>query len=403
MSRQAGVVTAAARSRAGRARRRPRSPPGRRSAGPSPVIQGARLRPSTPGAGTGRPRRSRIVGATSACWACRCTTLPLAIPGTRTIRGTSSISACRVLPCSQPPCSRNSSPWSETKTITVSSQQPAPAEEVEQLAEGRVVGGDLGVVEVQQVPEHLRRGRDLPLLDPAQEVHPGEALVLHAGGEALPEGERGSVGGVRLHGVEIEEEGRVPLPSRSQPAGGRGVDVGRRAVLPRQQLVGLEPLAEAEAARHVAVGDEPRGAVPLLPQPLGQGDGLPGEDVPPAVDAVGAGQQAGEEGGGGGAGPGGLGHGVPEEGRLAGEGVDARRDRPRVAVAAEVVRPQGVHEIEDDVARPALGGWPAGGAAGAAVAWRGRRCQPAVAGPARPAVAARGRSPPAPRLSRARR
>ncbi len=232
-------------------------------------------------------------------------------------------------------------------------QKPAPAEEVEQLAEGRVVGGDLGVIEVQEVPEHLRRGRDLSLFDPVQEVHPDEALVPHAGGEALPERERGSIGGVRLHGVEIEEEGSVPLPLGPQPAGGLGVDVGRRAVFPRQELVGLEPLAQAEAARHIAVGDEPGGLVPPLPQALRQGDGLPGEDVPPAVDAMGAGQQAGEDGGGGGAGPGGLGHGVPEEDRAAGEGVDAGRDRPGIAIAAEVVRPQGVDEIDDDVARPA--------------------------------------------------
>jgi hypothetical protein len=34
---------------------------------------------------------------------------------------------------------------------------------------------------------------------------------------------------------------------------------------------------------------------------------------------------------------------VLEADSLAGEGVDARRDGPRVAIAAEVVRPQGVY------------------------------------------------------------
>jgi len=164
--------------------------------------------------------------------------------------------------------------------------EPALDEEIDQRAEGRIVGGDLGVVEILQTLPQLRGGGDLALAEELQDVHPGEARVLHAGGEALPEGGWGSVRGVRLHGMEIEEEGGVLRPYGVQPLGGAGVDVGRGAVPAPQQAEGLEPLIQSEVVGHVGIGDEPRGAVPPLPQPLGQGDGLGGEGVPMPVDAV---------------------------------------------------------------------------------------------------------------------
>src|SRR3982751_2693695 len=196
--------------------------------------------------------------------------------------------------------------------------QAAPDEEVDQLAEGRVVGGDLGVVEVEQALAQLRRGRELAILQAAEDLHVGEDLLVDLRGEALPEGGRRGVGGVRLHGVEGEEERRVPRPPGLQPAGRRGVDVGRRAVPAGEELVGREPLPQAEAAGHVAVGHESGGLIPARLELLGRGERLLGELVPPAVDPVGAGEQAGEDRGGGRAGPGGLGHHMAGEDRLPG-------------------------------------------------------------------------------------
>ena len=87
-----------------------------RSGGAWPASRGTRLRPSVCGASV-KPRRSYRVGAMSISVAGVDSRRPAGMPPfgriTSTVRVTSSY---RLWLCSNPPCSQNSSPWSEWST-----------------------------------------------------------------------------------------------------------------------------------------------------------------------------------------------------------------------------------------------------------------------------------------------
>jgi len=225
-------------------------------------------------------------------------------------------------------------------------------EALRQPLELPVDGQDLTVVGVDDVEERL----------PRAELLEGVALVL-----AEPGGELRAVEPVdraeRLPAGAVEALGHVPLVDveevePEEEGAGRG-SICREPLEPREPLVDdplrrpvglrhrcpVEPLAEgAEEARR---GDRRRGV------PLRGGDGRQGDEggveglavfEQPVLWRMEAGEDRGVAGGGVGAG-----RDRPLEGHpLVRQLGQERGHRPRVAVARQVVRPQGVDGDEDD-------------------------------------------------------
>jgi hypothetical protein len=229
-----------------------------------------------------------------------------------------------------------------------------PLELGEKRPEMEVVGGDLRVVEVPQVGQELGARRAPPRHQGVHHLEVADLRVLDPGCERRVLRRRRRVGVVRVDRMHVEEERTLP-GTRPQMLKNGAVELVRKDVdgMPVQildeMLVLVEIAPETELPGHVGVADHGAGLVAEAAEDPGQRRSLGREGVEPPVGAVDLGMEAGEEGRHGGARPGGLRIGGGEEGRLLGEGVNVGRGRPIVAVGAEVVGPQGVDEVDQDV------------------------------------------------------
>jgi hypothetical protein len=159
---------------------------------------------------------------------------------------------------------------------------------------------------------------------------------------------------VRVRRVEIEEEGPLGI-SAVEPLPRAGAQlvrpdvVGRPGEILLQVQVGVESLPHPELRRDVAVREDAGRLVAGGAELLGEGVDLGREGVLGSLHAVLAGHQPGEDRGDRRTGPRRGGLRVEEQRRAGGERVDPRRRRALVAVDAEMIRPQAVDQIDDDV------------------------------------------------------
>ena len=166
----------------------------------------------------------------------------------------------------------------------------------------------------------------------------------------------GPVGIVGVGDVEEDEEGHVAVsrepgqePIHVLTSGLAALAVGQGSLLVKllEALVEVGEAADEEDRRETGRG------VARLTEDLGQGDGRAGQTIAEVGDPMGGGVERSEQGGCRDLGPGGLNHGILEEGALGGQTIDDRARGPRVPVGAEVVAPQRVRPDDDHAPRPA--------------------------------------------------
>ena len=159
---------------------------------------------------------------------------------------------------------------------------------------------------------------------------------------------------VRVEVVDEEEEGLAGIREIAEESDGRvGHRFGRRVFVAARRVFEVDVVALLETrvplCRQQNVAHDTGRPVAVAREDLGQGVGRLrelGEDV---VDPQGRGVKAGDHRGDRGLGPGSGRVRAFEADRSPREGVDVRRGRARVAVAAEMVRAQRVDHDEEDV------------------------------------------------------
>ncbi len=217
-------------------------------------------------------------------------------------------------------------------------------------AELEVVERDLRVVEGRDLLDEGGGNRLSAAPSRGQVLQPGDRGPLEGAGcrrEAGPKPGGRGVGGVGVDRVHVDEE-PVVAAGLPQPAEELPVEaVGRSD----QQAALPEALVDAEGLADPGVRVESVRAVSRRPQQLGESRGVGGQRVATILRAMGDRREAREERGDRGLRPGRRGDGTEDRG-LPGEGVDVGRDRLAVPVAAEMIDPERVDEVDEDVGPP---------------------------------------------------
>ena len=221
---------------------------------------------------------------------------------------------------------------------------PAPPVQLTpELAEDVIAPGDLPVVEQEELLHQVRRRGRLPAAQRPQVGHGAEFGIVDSGREAAAERLRRGEGGVRLDAQDHHEERLLGRP------GGQFVQPGECLLhefvdIDRAVLETVEPLREAGIGGHVRVRREARRGIAEFLQPLLQG----GEGLLQAVaqfpDAVALGPHPREQRGDRRTGPRGLRDRPFEHRRAFRQGVEVRRHRAVVAMEAEAVDAERVHD-----------------------------------------------------------
>ena len=251
--------------------------------------------------------------------------------------------------------------------------QTVPAQGLQDGPHRIVPVGDGGVVQVRVVLEVAGDARVFPFVAPL--LHRGppgahhhgleEQGVLHVEDEGGGVGHPAELGGrnpvrvVDVEEVKVRQEGAVSLlrVPADELRGRLGQLEGRSPVLLE---VLVEPLVHPVLPARQAVGDECRRGVAGVAEDLGHGQVRVLEHVVRVHVPVGEGVLAGEEGGGGGLGVVRRCVATREEGSPLRQLVDGGAGGLSVPVAAETVRPQCVHEKDEDVRPRGLRGGAGG-------------------------------------------
>ena len=221
---------------------------------------------------------------------------------------------------------------------------PAPPVQLTpELAEDVIAPGDLPVVEQEELLHDVRRRGRLPAAQRPQVGHGAQLGIVDSGREAATERLRRGEGGVRLDAQDHHEERLLGRP------GGQFVQPGERLLhefvdIDRAVLETVEPLREAGIGGDVRVRRKARRGIAEFLQPLLQGgEGLL-QTVAQFPDAMALGPHPREQRGDRRTGPRGLGDRPFEHRRAFRQGVEVRRHRAVVAMEAEAVDAERVHD-----------------------------------------------------------
>ena len=242
---------------------------------------------------------------------------------------------------------------------------PSGGDPLEQPADLIVHESDLAVVPIdEEAPVFLGQG-DQGILEAGDRIVGGVERPGIGAGEEGPVGRRGVVRPVRIEVVHEEKE--RPASLRAHPRQRRVGHAVRGRLHARLETVAgarqpevleaLEAAVEAEGGGDVDVGHEASRGVARGAQRLGHRRDLRRQPQPVVLHPVVRGIARGHDRHDRRQGPGGGGPGALERGAAPGEVVDVRRGGTVVAVGAEMVGAQGVHDDQHDVG---MGGVEAG-------------------------------------------
>ncbi len=172
---------------------------------------------------------------------------------------------------------------------------PQDFEPVEQPAEARIVGRDLGVVELAKITTERGARFNGSEHESANRFHPAHRRVRDPGGKGLPVGRRRGVGCVGINGVDVEEERAVGVPPRVEQLIEPIPDDIRSTPVVFDELEVVEPSGKTERSADIGVGHHRAGLIPGGLEELGKGPERIGETIVRAVDTVRPRPETGED------------------------------------------------------------------------------------------------------------